>query len=194
VKNKNRFWIEWLDLLPHSLELKSIATAHNQCLSKTGSIPYWTTSVLSSTVTDLVLIYESVTSSASAVRWLSLHRWTLNFWIAFSILLRLNDSVTCELWNHSHSHFTTGFLLPVSSSWRQAPWDSRPVILFSNRTLGLWSFCNILSDERMGLSFTIAAGPRQRSRSQVRAPRDSWPHFTVSDSGLLQPGGPGRTE
>jgi hypothetical protein len=36
----------------------------------------------------------------------------------------------------------------------------------------------------MGLSFTIAAGPRQRSHSQVRVPRDSRPHFTVSDSRL----------
>jgi hypothetical protein len=32
-------------------------------LPRTPSIPYWTTSVFSSTVTDLVLIYESVTSS-----------------------------------------------------------------------------------------------------------------------------------
>jgi hypothetical protein len=30
-------------------------------------------------VTDLVLIYESVTTSASVVRWLPLHRRTLNF-------------------------------------------------------------------------------------------------------------------
>jgi hypothetical protein len=30
-------------------------------------------------VTDLDLIYESVTSSASDVRWLTLHSWTLNF-------------------------------------------------------------------------------------------------------------------
>jgi hypothetical protein len=48
-------------------------------------------------------------------------------------------------------------------------WDSRPVILFSN-----WTFAvivlNIHSDERMGLSFTIAAGPRQRTHSQVRVP------------------------
>jgi hypothetical protein len=29
-----------------------------------------------------------------------------------------------------------------------------------------------LSDERTGLSFTIAAGPRQRSHSQARVPRD----------------------
>jgi hypothetical protein len=28
----------------------------------------------------------------------------------------------------------TGGLPPISSSWRQAPWDSRPVILFSNWT------------------------------------------------------------
>jgi hypothetical protein len=48
-----------------------------------------------------------------------------------------------------------------------------------------------LSDERTGLLFTIAAGPRQRSHSQVRVPRDSWPYFTVSDSRLPQPGGPG---
>jgi hypothetical protein len=46
--------------------------------AKTLSIPYWTTSVFSSTVTDLVLIYESVTSSASVVRWLTLHSWTLS--------------------------------------------------------------------------------------------------------------------
>jgi hypothetical protein len=43
----------------------------------------------------------------------------------------------------------------------------------------------------MSLLFTIAAGPRQRSHSQVRVQRDSWPHFTVSDSSLPQPGRPG---
>jgi hypothetical protein len=48
-----------------------------------------------------------------------------------------------------------------------------------------------LSDERTGLSFTIAAGPRQRSHSRVWVLLDSWPHFIVSDSRLPQPGGPG---
>jgi hypothetical protein len=57
--------------------------------------------------------------------------------------------------------------------------------------LRLYSLCNILSDERMGLSFTFAAGPRQLSYSHVRVPRDSWPHFTVSDSRLSQPRGRG---
>jgi hypothetical protein len=48
-----------------------------------------------------------------------------------------------------------------------------------------------LSDERTGLPFTVAAGPRQRSNSWVRVPRDSLPYFTVSDSRLPQPGGSG---
>jgi hypothetical protein len=43
----------------------------------------------------------------------------------------------------------------------------------------------------MDLSFTIAAVPRQRSHSRVRVPRDSLPYFTVSDSRLPHPGGPG---
>jgi hypothetical protein len=60
---------------------------------------------------------------------------------------------------------------------------------FPTEHLPLESLCNILSDERMGLSFTIAAGPRQRSHSQIRVPWDSWPHFTLSDSRLPQPAG-----
>jgi hypothetical protein len=61
---------------------------------------------------------------------------------------------------------------------------------FPTEHLRLWSLYNILSDERMGLLFTIAAVPRQRSRSQVRVPRYSWPYFTVSDLRLSQHGGP----
>jgi hypothetical protein len=42
------------------------------------------------------------------------------------------------------------------------------------------------SDQRTSLSFTIAAGPRQRSQSRVLVPWDSRPYvyFTVSDSRL----------
>jgi hypothetical protein len=74
----NGFWIGWLDLLALLLQLQSTETAHNLCLSKTRSIPYWTRSAFSSAVTDLLLIYQSVTCSASVVRWLTLHCWTLN--------------------------------------------------------------------------------------------------------------------
>jgi hypothetical protein len=75
VTNNNGFWIGWLDLLALRLQLQSIITAHNQWLSKTRSIPYWTTSDFC--MIDLVLIYESVTASASLVRWFTLHNWTL---------------------------------------------------------------------------------------------------------------------
>jgi hypothetical protein len=40
----------------------------------------------------------------------------------------------------------------------------------------------------MGLSFTIAADLFQHIHSQVWVPQDSWPHLTVSDSRLPQPG------
>jgi hypothetical protein len=39
--------------------------------------------------------------------------------------------------------------------------------------------------------FTISAGPLHCSHSWVRVPWDSLPYFTVSDSRLPQPGGPG---
>jgi hypothetical protein len=55
---------------------------------------------------------------------------------------------------------------------------------FSTEPLWSWSLCNIPTHERMGLSFTIAAGPRPRSQSRVRVPWDSRPHFTVSYSRL----------
>jgi hypothetical protein len=41
------------------------------------------------------------------------------------------------------------------------------------------------SDERMGPSFTIVAGARQRSHSRIRDPRDSRTYITVSGSRLL---------
>jgi hypothetical protein len=67
------FWIGWLDLLV-------LLYNYNQLyqLPKTRSIPCWTTSVFSSTLTDLVLVYELVTSLAYVVLWLTFHSWTMN--------------------------------------------------------------------------------------------------------------------
>jgi hypothetical protein len=67
-------WIYW--------HFFTIAISYNSSQSMTAttcSIPYWTTSDCSSTVTDLVPIYESVTSSASVVRLLAPNSWTLNY-------------------------------------------------------------------------------------------------------------------
>jgi hypothetical protein len=57
-----------------------------------------------------------------------------------------------------------------------------------NDNLPSQSYFNILPDERMGMSFTIAAGPRQRSHSQVRVSQDACPHFTfhIRDSPHLE--------
>jgi hypothetical protein len=126
---------------------------------KTRSIPYWTTSVFSSTATDLDLV----------VRWLALPSWTLNF----SILSRLNQS-------ESESYVTTDGQL-ASLSWNKAPfWSSWPDFYFCLTVAGLLIW-GAPSDERTGLSFAIANGPRQRSHSRVRVPWNSRPYFTVSD-------------
>jgi hypothetical protein len=87
------------------------------------------------------------------------------------------------------SYFTTGCLPAISSSWRQVPWDPRPVF-FSTEHLVLESLCNILLDDMMGLSLKIASGPRQRSHSRIGVPRNTWIYFTVSDLRLPQPEGP----
>jgi hypothetical protein len=66
----------------------------------------------------------------------------------------------------------------------------------SNSTFQLntcrYNHCVTSSLTRGWVCFTIAAGPCQRSHSQVRVPRNSWSYFTVSDSRRLQPGGPGH--
>jgi hypothetical protein len=89
-----------------------------------------------------------------------------------------------ELTVKSQSYVTTDGQ-SASLSWCLAP-HLGP----KTRFLLLSDSCGFV-DVRTGLSFTIAAGPRQRSHSRVWVPRDSWPHFTASDLRLIQPGGPG---
>jgi hypothetical protein len=67
-------------------------------------------------------------------------------------------------------------------------WGSRPDFCYCQTVAGLLMW-GALSDEGMGLSFTIAAGPRQRSHSQARVPRGSRLYFALSDLRLPQPGG-----
>jgi hypothetical protein len=69
----------------------------------------------------------------------------------------------------------------ASVSWNKPPiWGLRPDFYYCQRITGLLMWRS-LSDERMGLSFTIAAGSRQRSHFRVRVPWESRPYFTVSD-------------
>jgi hypothetical protein len=102
--------------------------------------------------------------------------------------------VPCESW-----HFTVsdsrlrqpGGLHPFESSLMLRPTVSRPVCLRIKHPSGAYDqmsdslvMWGALSDEKTGLSFTTAAGPRQRCHFQVWVPWDSRPHFTVSDSRL----------
>jgi hypothetical protein len=93
-------------------------------------------------------------------------------------------------WLRGESYVTTDGQ-SASLSWNKASiWGLRPDLYYC-QTVACFLMWGALSDERTGLPFTIAAGPRQRSHYWVRVPRDSWPSFTVSDSRLPQPGGPG---
>jgi hypothetical protein len=69
----------------------------------------------------------------------------------------------------------------ASLSWNKAPtWGSRSDFYYCQTVAGLLLW-GALSDERTGLSFTIAAGLRERSYSRVRVPWDLRRYFTVSD-------------
>jgi hypothetical protein len=71
---------------------------------------------LSSTVTDLVLIYESVTSSASVVQRLTFHSWTLSH--DSRPLLRMNDDSESESQLFSDWRFTANHLVLATSPLR----------------------------------------------------------------------------
>jgi hypothetical protein len=94
-----------------------------------------------------------------------------------------SKEIGLTLWSlsQSQSYFTTGGLTPISSSWRQAPWDSRPVILFSNWTLAVIVPMQHPLWREDGSVVYNGCCLRQLSHIQARVPRDSWPHFTVSD-------------
>jgi hypothetical protein len=60
--------------------------------------------------------------------------------------------------------------------------------IFSTEHLRLQSLYTILSDERICLYYTSAAGPQQRSHSWVQVPRNLRPYSLDSNSRLPQPG------
>jgi hypothetical protein len=72
----------------------------------------------------------------------------------------------------------------ASMSWNKAAiWGLGPDFYYC-QTFAVWLMWSALSDERMGLSCTVAAGPCQRSHSSVLVPWDLRRYFTVSDSRL----------
>jgi hypothetical protein len=75
-------WMYW-----HWDFLSTINHNNSQSTTNSRAIPYWR-GVFFLALTKLVLIYESVTSSASLIRWLTLNSWESNYstavWILFT--------------------------------------------------------------------------------------------------------------
>jgi hypothetical protein len=95
----------------------------------------------------------------------------------------LSTTVLYSVASESESYVTTDGQ-SASPPWNKAPiWGLRPDFYYCQTFAGFLVW-DALPNERSGLSFTIAADPRQRSHSQVRVPWDSWPYFTLSDSRL----------
>jgi hypothetical protein len=85
--------------------------------------------------------------------------------------------------SQSQNYVTTDGL-SASLSWCQAPiWGLWPDCYYCQTVAGLLMWV-AFSDERTGLSFTIAAGPRQFSHSRVRVPWYLRTYFTISDMRL----------
>jgi hypothetical protein len=74
--------------------------------------------------------------------------------------------------SQSQSHVTTDGQ-SASLSWNNAPiWDLQPDFYYCQTVAGLLMW-GALSDERTGLSFTVAPGPCQCRHFRVRLPWDS---------------------
>jgi hypothetical protein len=119
----------------------------------------------------------------------SLHRLTFN-WQLSSLTYQQLLHVTWLNWTADNSHrqltrrvesYVTTDGQSASLSWCQAPiWGLRPDFYYCQIVTGLLMW-GALSDERTGLSFTIAAGSRQRNHFRIRVPWDSRPYFNISD-------------
>jgi hypothetical protein len=109
--------------------------------------------------------------------------WFVLFQLIIFYIRRRNLAATSRCINCLESCFTTGGQ-SASLSWNTATiWGLRPHFYYCQTVAGLLMW-GALSDERKGLSFTIATGLRQCSHFRVRLQWDSWPYFTDSDSRL----------
>jgi hypothetical protein len=76
-------------------------------------------------------------------------------------------SLPIELFLSESESYVTTDGQAASLSWNKAPiWRLRPDLDYCRTVAGLLMW-GVLSDERRGLSFAIATGPRQRSHSRV---------------------------
>jgi hypothetical protein len=96
-----------------------------------------------------------------------------------ALILRTSRPRLPHLLTNHHHHLSVPFRSlsyvttdgqPASLSWNKAPiWGLQPDLDYCLTFAGLLIW-DALSDDRTGLPFAIATGPRQRSHSWVRVP------------------------
>jgi hypothetical protein len=138
---------------------------------------YWTP-LLQSHLIITAHTLNSLTTSVWRISWGISHCCLNSDWSLISRILDLD------------LHLESSLILrptvrrPVCLEKKKAPiWGLGPDFYYCRTVSGLLIW-GALSDERTNRSFTVAAGSRQRSHSQVQVPWDSRPYFTVSDSRL----------
>jgi hypothetical protein len=121
---------------------------------------------------SLVMTSNSGDSSASALT--SVPAGSQLLWL--SLLFTDSRTTVVDLESESESYVTTDGQ-SASLSWHKAPiWGLRPDFYYCQAVAGLLMWDG-LSNERTGMSFIFAAGPRQRSHSRVQVPWDLWTYF-----------------
>jgi hypothetical protein len=88
-------------------------------------------------------------------------------WMAASLKLPNSESQLLHDWRYTAKQFVL--------AWSPLRFTTSNFIFQLNPR----GYSPYITEERMVLSFTIPASPRQRSHSQVRVPRDSWPHYCL---------------
>jgi hypothetical protein len=120
-------------------QLKTTSTNTYNAITVSHFTNCYTRSLLQPAVSSLVMLgnssqhwrFFSFCAYIVTVRWIS-HNPTVHWAVAPSLL-----SLPCRTQPIHSELLKTGSLLPISLSWRQAPWASQPVIFFSNWTLAV---------------------------------------------------------
>jgi hypothetical protein len=121
------------------------------------------------TVALAVTVLEPWLSS----RWTELRNWLSAGWNCSLSLLNWNWTVWVWVLRYDQRSV-------AHSIWYEALiWGLRPDFYYCLTVAGLLVW-GVLSDKRTGLSFALAAGPRQRSQSRVRVPWDSRPYTRIT--------------
>jgi hypothetical protein len=139
MANNNEFWIRWLDLLTLLEQLQPVMTTPNQWLSTTRSIPHWTKSVFSYTVTNaeslLTLNCLERSLSDESQLWMNSNSFITSRRPDEKALLR-----TVRCYSVVTRMSLLIFVAPGTSVWGFATLQRCPTIVFTETLPSKWSY------------------------------------------------------